>query len=203
MRRSIGLAAAVFLILTVTACGSSGTTHATDTTSATTTSGQASAPVPSGYSKDDGDKDFDDAAKYHGSPPNDDQELLAAYGHKASPAVTRTVANLVKRYYAVSAAGDGAAACSMLTANLAGEVLAGRNQPGGATCAAAMSKLLAQQHQRLLGENVQSMIVTQVHDNGTLGIAVVRFKAAPESEIVLEHEGQAWKINALFGNEMT
>lgn len=207
MRRSSGLLATVFIILTAAACGSSessGTTHATTTASpAATTSTHSSAPVPSGYSRDDGDNDFDDSAKYHGSPPNDDQALLATFGPKASPAVARAVASLVKRYYTVSATGNGAAACSLLTASLAGEVVAGHSQPGAPTCAMAMSKLLSEQHERLLREDVQTMIVTAVHVNGTLGMAVLRFKAAPESELVLEREGKAWKINALFGNEMT
>ncbi len=203
MRHLLTLLATVLLSLTMIACGASKPTYSTTQRSHGST---VSTTQPHGYSKNDGDEDFDDTAKYHGSPANDDQALLASYGSRASPAVARAVTSLVKRYYAASAAGNGTVACSLLTASLAGGLAASQGQPGhdgDHKCAAAMSVLLAQQHQSLLGEDVATMAVTTVRTKGSLGLAVLAFKTAPESEIVLEREGHLWKIDALFSGYMT
>ncbi len=203
MRRSLALPATVLLSLTAIACGASQPTQSTTPRAHRAT---VSTAQPGGYSKNDGDEDFDDTRQYHGSPANDDLALLASYGPRASPAVARAVTSLVKRYYAASAAGNGAAACALLTANLAGGLATGQGQTGQGenhTCAATISLLLAQQHQQLLSENVATMTVTAVHVKGNLGLAVLAFKTTPESEIVLEREGHTWKIDALFGGYMT
>jgi hypothetical protein len=203
MRRTLVLAVMALVSVTVFACGASKTTHSATRDSHGSTT--AIATQPGGYSTKDGDEDYDDTGHYHGSPANDDQALLASYGPRASPAVTRAVTSLVEHYYAASAAGDGAQACSMLTANLADGLAAGEGQPGGGkshTCAAAMSLLLAQQRQNLRGEDVSTMAVTTVRVKGDLGLAVLAFKTTPESEIVLEREGHTWKVDALFGGYM-
>jgi hypothetical protein len=207
MKRSLALLVTAALGLTGIACGANSATHSNSPphTTAAAATGARPSTAPGGYSKDDGDNDFDDEASYHGTPANDDRGLLASYGPKASPAVARAVAGVVKRYYAASAAGDAATACSLLAASVAGG-LAAQSQPspdGGHTCAAAMSSLLAQQHKQLLGEDVSTMAVTAVHAKGTLGLAVLRFRTAPESEILVEREGHTWKIDALFGVYMT
>lgn len=208
MRRSLALLAATLLSLTAIACGTSKTAHTASQRSPTAvTSAAASAPSPGGYSRNDGDADFDDTASYHGSPANDDLALLARYGPRAGRADSSAVASVVKRYYAASASGDGATACSLLAASLAEAVAAGQSQPGngasGHTCAAAMSLLLSQQRERLREEDVATMTVIAVHVKGKLGLAVLGFRTAPESNIVLEREGRAWKIDALYGSELT
>jgi hypothetical protein len=208
MRRSLALLTMVLLSLTAIACGaSSATTHSTPPRpQGAATSAHSSTLSGGGYSKNDGDRDYDDDAHYRGSPPNDDRSLLVGYGPRASPAEVRAVTSVVKRYYVASLAGNGAAACSLLTASLAGGLAAGYSQPNHGsthTCAAVLSPLLAQQHQRLLDEDVSTMGVTAVHVKGTLGLAVLGFKTAPEGEIPLEREGHSWKVAALFGGDMT
>jgi hypothetical protein len=158
----------------------------------------------SGYLKEDGDKDGDDGA-YPAHPGQDDQSFLATYGGRARPATARAIASVVERYYAASLAGDGASACALLNAGLATALAAqrGRAAQGDRACAAALSPLLAQQHPHLLAEDPATMVVTGVYAKGNLGLAVLGFRSAPESDIVVAREGRAWRIDALFDNQMT
>jgi hypothetical protein len=204
MRRALAPIATALLSVAALACGSAKTTSS----STRHTTSYSASTVPSipatrdGYSKNDADNDFDDTANYRDNPPNDDLEVFAGYGPKAGPAVVHAVSGLVKRYYAVSAAGDAARACSMLSASVAGGLATSQNQPGR-SCAAVMAQVLARQHQLLLADEVATMKVIEVHVKGSIGLAVLRFKKSPESNIVIEREGGAWKINALFGSYVT
>jgi hypothetical protein len=180
----LALVLAATLCLGAVACGG---THAA---SATSTSG--------GYLKNDADKDTDDPGHHVPGAKNDDLQLFAIYGTGASPADTRAIADLVKAYYAASYAGEGAKACSMLYSSLAAGLGQSRQD-----CTATMSRLLAQQHPHLVAENPASMLVLGVHVKGETGLAVLGFKTMPESNIVLQREGHAWKIDALFDTVMT
>jgi hypothetical protein len=157
-----------------------------------------------GYSLRDGDRDTDDK-----HPPvdfgNDDKPLLGTYRGRPSPATARAVAGLVKRYYAASAAGEGARACALLASGLAAGVAAQYGRGGrsrGEGCATSMTGLLGAQRETLLGEDVATMRVSAVHLDGDFALAVLLFKTAPESNILLEREGRAWRIGELFGNYM-
>jgi hypothetical protein len=184
MRQSLALLAAALLSITTIACGAGASNE---------------------YSKQDGDYDFDDVAGYHSGPTNDDLSLLATYGHRAPPAEARAVTALVKRYYAASAAGDGATACTLLSASLAGGLASATSQPvrgAGTTCAGPMSLLLEHQHAQLAAKEVATMTVIAVHTKGDIGLAVLGFRTTPQSEMILVREGGAWRINALFDGIM-
>jgi len=156
-----------------------------------------------GYSLRDGDEDSDDE-----HPPlrfgNDDPPLIGKFGGRAGPALSRRIAALVRRYYAVSLAGDGASACALLAPGLRPgvETEYGTGQAGQEGCAAPMARLLAEQHSQLQADEIQSMLVTAVHVNGDLGLAVLEFKRTPESEIAVQREGSAWKVDAPAGTYM-
>jgi hypothetical protein len=158
-----------------------------------------------GYSRLDGDSDVDDLrppAREH----YDDAPLLGRYGGRASPADAAAIAGLVKTYYAASAAGEAARACSLLSTSLASGLAATEGGTGtqgsSAACAKGLAPQLEEQHARLLGEDPASMRVEAVYAKGDSALAVFAFKTAPESEIVLAREGGAWKIDALFGSYM-
>ena len=205
MKQSLALLIVVLLGLATIACGSSAVTNTTSSSDRTTDHAGSTNAARGGYSKKDGDNDFDDVPGYHGSPENDDRELLATYGHRATPADTHAVTTLIKRYYTASAAGEGAAACSMLYSSLAAGLASGSSQPvqgAGKTCAGAMSLLLKHQHEQLAAEHVATMRVSAVYLKGDTGLAVLSFKTAPESEIILAREGKEWKIDALFDGIM-
>jgi hypothetical protein len=194
MRQLLALLATILLSIATIACGN---------TSKVTSSASQVSPA-GGYLKDDGDKDFDDVSSYHGHPENDDRSILAPYGSRTSPADTSAVTTLVKRYYVAAAAGDGAQACSLLSSSLAtGLALGGSTQSTVSECAAPMSQLFKQQHQRLVAQEVATMVVVGVHVKGNTGLAVLGFKKMPESEITVVREDHAWKIDALFESDMS
>jgi hypothetical protein len=158
----------------------------------------SSAARSGGYLKEDGDNDGDE-----GSPGRkyvqDDKRVLATYGGRARPATARAIAALVRRYYAASLAADGASACALLDASLAKALAAQSGAPRSpAACAAALSPLLAQEHQHVLSEDPATMTVIGVYANGVIGLALVGFRNAPESDLLLAREAHAWKIDSLF-----
>ncbi len=208
----LAVLATALLGLGATACGGATATtptsppsHTTGTTSNARAGPPAHADSSTGYLKNDGDKDSDDAERDRASPEGDASILFAPFGHRASAADARAVTNLVKSYYAASAAEDGAKACSLLTAGLALGVGADQ-RPSGLNaperCAASMAALLAQQHRQLIADDVATMVVTSVHAKGNLGVAALGFRTMPESELLVEREDHAWKIDALFAGLM-
>jgi hypothetical protein len=213
MRLLLAALVVAFLSVTTFACGdSSKVTDSTPTISRDNTSTKSTSTTailgtapPGHYLKNDGDEDYDDAPNYrHGN--RDARIFLTTYGHLASPAETRAVRKLIRNYYTAAAAGDGASDCALLDTALATGLVPEQSGSSNAgahnTCATAMSQLLAQQHQRLVADDIPSMIVPAVYLKGNFGLAVLGFRRTPESEIVITREGHAWKIDALFDSEM-
>jgi hypothetical protein len=201
----------VFLTLAVAAlgfaisgCGSANDPAKTQQTTTEQTGPAKQANAQGDYSLRDGDADTDDE-----HPPlhfgNDDAPLLIDYGGRANQVDTHTIEALVRSYYAASLAGNGAKACELLARSLAQAVpdeYGKGAQAGGEGCGRPMSTLLAQQHARLLSQEIPTMLIAGVHVKGNVGLAVLRFKTTPESQIILAREGGIWKINALFGTYM-
>lgn len=159
-----------------------------------------------GYLIFDGDKDSDDEP-HQGFRPDDDDDrnLLAAYGGKASTAVTDAVAAVVKRYYAAAAAGNGTTVCALLYSTLAAGLGEDSSQTEGqsnGSCAASADRLIAQQDRQLSADDVPTMTVIEVHSKGDFALALVGFKAQPEREILLQREGNSWKLAALLDSEV-
>jgi hypothetical protein len=213
MRQLLAMIATALLLLLSGACGGGTGKVASSSSSGSHTgtdkgTSDIHAPVatPRSYSRNDGDKDFDDARGYRDNSKNDDRTLFATYGKRANPNDARAVTALVKRYYAAAAAGDGARACSLLDSSLADALAPEQRQSAPATreaCARAISPLLHQQHQHLIADDVSTMVVTSIHVKGNLGLAALGFRTMPEGEIVVEREGKAWKVDALFDGAMT
>jgi hypothetical protein len=193
------------LALMVTACGSADSGRAKSVASpGPVLRAHSLSPGAGGYVHDDGDEDGDDPHQ-RGPYQNDDDGLLRSYGGRAGAADTRAIATLVKRYYIASTAGDGARACSLLSATLA-KGLASQpsgpdHRPGG--CATALAQLLSQQHSHLASEDPSTMTVTGVYVKGIQGLATLGFRKSWESEILLQREGPKWKLNALFDGVLT
>jgi|HubBroStandDraft_3_1064219.scaffolds.fasta_scaffold144276_2 hypothetical protein len=205
------LLAATALSLAVIGCGSSGKGHADSPASAvTTTTGAASqtssAPTPSGgYLINDADRDNDDPGYGDIGRENDDSRLLSEYGSPAGKAEKQAITAVVKRYFAAAAAGDGATACSLLTPSFVAGVVenAGTSaQDATAGCASSVSRLLAGQHEQLAEDEVATMVVIDVRIKHDFALAVLGFKNAPEAEILLQRDGHAWKLAALFDSEL-
>ncbi|MGC2374844.1 MAG: hypothetical protein WA484_13305 [Solirubrobacteraceae bacterium] len=178
-------------------CGGTGNvpTQSADRTAASSTA------TSGAYRKDDGDQDTDD----HGnSTITDNQSFLATYGKQAGPADTRTIAALVKSYYAAAAAGDSAKACTLLDASLYASVAEGQSPSAGAGgCAATLAPILAREHAQLTADDVSTMVVTSVHVSGNVGVAAVGFRKTPENAMLVKREGNVWKVDVLIGGDMT
>lgn len=186
----IVLLAAMLLSVTVAACGGSSVHTGTSPTG--------------GYLKYDGDNDRDDRKGYNGAN-NDDRYLFATYGKEATPAETRAVATLMRSYYTLATAENGAAACALLYPSLAAG-LAESGHPSahstGNDCAAGVSPLLKEQHHQLVADEASTMVVTSLHVKGAFGLVGLGFKSTPEVETLLEREAGTWKLASLFGSQM-
>lgn len=180
----------------ITACG--GTSGAPRSSSGAPALANASSRVkPSaGYLKSDGDGDPDDRGQKQFS---DDQKETLALAPSPSGAETRAIATMVRNYYAAATDEDGATGCSLLASSLATAISERQVADGGTkTCAMSLSVLFKQQHQRMAAEEPSTMVVTGVHVSGTLGLATLGFRAMPEAQIIIQREGDTWKIDALF-----
>jgi hypothetical protein len=152
--------------------------------------------APGGFVKYDGDKDVDD----RGSMPSkeDEQEMVHASRHGASPTDRREIAAVVKAYIAAGTRGDSATACSLLARSLASSV-GQEGKPGASSgCRGALSRLFAQQHAHLAVEEAATMVVTGSHVQRNVGFATLGFRKAVESELLLRREGSRCKVDALF-----
>jgi ketosteroid isomerase-like protein len=157
--------------------------------------------APTRFLHRDGDDDFDDQSRPL-TVENDDQALYASYGPTAGAADTHAIVEIVKRYYAASAAGDGGSACALLSPSLVAGLGAGTPGRKDAVCAAELTPLLRRQRPRLMAEQVATMTVTAVHVNGDLGLAVIGFRHAPESTLVLAREAGKWRVDELFDSDV-
>ena len=209
--RAVKVLLIALLSASLSACGGNRGTNSDsslpashNSSAATTTSTIARTTGPGGYLKEDADKDGDDGYYPHG-PQQDDEHILALYGGRARPAEARTIAALVRRYYVASLAGNGASACALLNPGVVAALVAtqGQTARGSSACATAIAPLLAHQHQRLLAENPATMVVIGVYTKPDLGLALLGFRNAPESDIVVAREGNTWRIDSIFDNQLT
>jgi hypothetical protein len=172
----------------MTSSGATTTSHGTTTTSHGTTT--------TSHGKDAADGDND--------PNSEDDKNILAYGHAANAADMRTIATLVRRYYAAAAADNGTTACSLLFTLLAEVIPEDYGQaPGppslrGKTCAVVMTKLFKQQHQ-LLSTNVAMLKVTGARIGEKRGFALLLLGKTHEQRYIPVHrEFGVWKVNSLL-----
>jgi hypothetical protein len=151
------------------------------------------------------------AASIHSSPDNDsdrdDGDDDIAWGKPADASELAAVTALVKRYYALAAAGDGSNACQLIYSAFAKEIpeLYGDGAPAlrGDTCAAVMSKIFKQHHLELT-EKRSRLTISAVRVRGERGIAVLRFiptsghAFALERQLPLYREHGAWTVYGLL-----
>lgn len=230
MRSLLALFALALLGVSVAACGgasktsdpasrvsstapASGATPATTTTSSTATSSQ-------GYlndgdndiigdadndNKHDNDNDntedhkLEDNGDYHDS----DDHGIMTFGHPANAADRLAITSVVRRYYAVAAAGDGEKACSMLVPTLAkattedyGHGSAGPSYlSSGETCPAVLALLFKHFHAQL----TTAINITRVRVSGDRAVALLGSRATPASYISIQRQDGVWKIGTLLG----
>ncbi len=208
MKGSLALLAVLGLGGGVAACGSSSATDSSRNASHNVSTGEAAISTteeaPTDYRKVDADKDNDIGAA-HDDKSN--REALL-FGHATGASDERTITSLVKRYYAIALAGDGAKACSLIYSSLAeaapedyGQVPGPAYLRGATTCKAILTKLFAHFHSQLAIQ-VPVLEVTRVRVQADQARALLKFAAMPEREIQITREGHVWKIAALLDNAL-
>jgi hypothetical protein len=150
-----------------------------------------------------------DAGTADGDVPNsfydgDDGEIRY-YGHAASLSVTFEVTALIETYYRAVAAGDGASACSLIAAGLAGALVeerSGASGKGGKTCPTLIPRLLA----HVLGRSAAdfaAVTVIGVRVRGDEGLALLRLRSSEVRDIPVGREGRTWKMEAILDNGLS
>jgi hypothetical protein len=133
-----------------------------------------------------------------GDNNNDDAKVLN-YGHAAGPTELRELTALVRHYYAVAAASDGAGACAMLYPLTAESIVEENgNTQGlrGRTCAVVMSKLFELHHQTLVSDDA-SVKFYLVRVRGNRALTLLTFAGPPEVRQLPERRvGATWKVFA-------
>lgn len=148
----------------------------------------------------DGDNDRPGNNRY-----DTDNDSVSTYGHTAAAADIQAITALFRRYYALAAAGDGARACSMVYWLFAETVVEehdrgkGPSSLRGNTCAQVASKLFKQRHREAV-EDVATLQVARVRLNGNQGMALVRFGATRERDVLVHRDRGAWKMSVLLDN---
>jgi hypothetical protein len=139
--------------------------------------------------------------RYH---DRDDMDRLNV-GYVGSVADAKAITALVKRYYAVAVAGDGAEACAMMPPGFVKAVPLdyGKLGPsylhGGKTCAAVVSLQFEHSRKQL----TPAIQVTGVHfEHSDRAYAMFGSKTTPASFIAVVREGASWRIGALIGGPL-
>jgi hypothetical protein len=216
--RSLGVLLAVGLLSGVTACGGSGKSTGsashpyshTATTAAATTSAAVGVKSgsPSGTSlhipkvlatpNDLKEPGLDIPA----SPQ--DRPRYGFYGHPAGVSDRRAIVALVKRYYALAAAGNGKGACSMLIPGLTKSLPVEYGQLGASylrgakTCEAVLSRLFKHSHHELS----VPVAVVGVFIKGEDAYSPIVSSKMPTSIITLKHEHGVWVISKPLGGRV-
>jgi ketosteroid isomerase-like protein len=195
----------------VTACGgaSRGASPASQVSSSTAT---ASAPATASTSTTPTSTDAGTNAIEREAFSQSEATRFRTYGREASEADRQAVTAAVKHYYAVLATGDGAKGCSLLRTELrkAAREDYGTSPPGppelrGKNCPEIVL-FLFKHLPRLPGESAAAIEVTGVRVNGDVhdmdAVALLRSKATPSSEILVDREHGLWKMNSLIGSPL-
>ena len=205
MRSLFVLVSVALLGSSVAACGSSDSSNSSSTHRSTTVR-SASVESATPYTKTDRDQDNDVGAGRYDDANNN---VVFDYGRAASKADRRAITALIKHYYTLAAAGDGAKACSMLYITLSESVAEdyGRGSPGptylrqGTTCPSVMDLLFKHYHGKLLAELPQLKVIA-VRLNHRQGLAILSFGPLPERRISVREQRQEWKLASLLDSEL-
>jgi hypothetical protein len=178
---------------------SSGTTRPSASTTSNPAESEEYADV---NSKVDGDRDEDVGA------PNDDtnnDSIFKFSGKEASAAERLIITALIKRYYALALAGDGAKACSIIYSSLAESLPEDYGQSSGPsfmrgakTCAATLTLLFKHYHDQLAIE-IPKLAVGRIRIHERHGTVLLTFGSLRGQYTSVMREGKIWKIAVLLG----
>lgn len=198
---TFALLAVASLSVGLAACGGAGkgTVSASRATSGAGARRTPVAALPQIEVKSDADSDSD---TYENEPDNENELFGRANADDA-----RSIAVLVKRYYAAAVARDGTVACQLLYTVLAetvpGSYGSAPTPPGPhqRQCAAVMSKLFGDLHKQMSAEGARLRVVSV---RVRLNHGAAQFGSGgkqPFHYIMAHRERGAWKIDMLLAKE--
>jgi hypothetical protein len=219
----LAVSTALLLALSAGACSSSDSGKRTTTTTSQVAEATGDGHPNSDQEKPDVDKDQDLAnpdEDDHGSPEptdrdndsdssgksyyDDDDQTILRYGHAANASDVSAITTLVKRYFALATAENGAKACTLLYSTYAEAVPEdfGTSPPGpayarGTSCPEVMTKLFRHFHDEVLARR-PLLKVARVRLIEHHGVVVLSFGALPAREVHVRREGHTWKMAALI-----
>jgi ketosteroid isomerase-like protein len=135
-----------------------------------------------------------------------DDKISLDFGHPAGAADRRAITELVKRYYVLAAADDGAGACALLSAPIATSIpqTIGTGGPWyfrGRTCAEIMTKIFAKNVYQLAAYAASIRVVTVGVDHDE-AVTVFAVKGHPGRGTRALREHGIWRMNALVDFEL-
>jgi hypothetical protein len=229
MKRSLVPAIAASLCLGLAACGSSGTGSqpasqeqavgstgpattgaATAPTTAAKANGGASAGSGASSTAPSGSGGATPAPPASTQPapvknryPHGDNSIQT-FGHRGGEGDTSQIASAVEGYYAAIAHDDGARACSLMSAKIAGTIVQtlGRSPQLHSKGCAAILGLLFKRRSGASPAALADVHVTSVRIRGDRAFALLRGKLIRSGEIPMAREGGVWKVAALSGSEL-
>jgi hypothetical protein len=161
------------------------------------------------------DNDHDRSQDYKRTPPKsyldgDDRSILG-FGDPAKKGERQAVTQVVKRYFAVAAAANGARACMMLQPRLEMAVVkdyGGAAGPtylrGAKTCPEVMSRFFRHVHDELTGtiEVTSVRVLGGPREEGAKAEALLGSDTLPASYVTLERIKGVWRIEGLLSSEL-
>ncbi len=191
-RALLGVCLATACLATL-GCGGSGQDPATTHTGAATS---ASGATP----KPDGDHDVNSLGQ---GPYDTDNDANPTYGPPASANELQAMTELLHRYYAAAAAGDGRRACAILDP-LVGEALLEEHHPGkgpralrGPSCAQIAAKAFALHHRELV-EDAATLKVGWAQTKAARAYVLVHFTPTRELLVFLHRSKGIWQMDTLL-----
>jgi hypothetical protein len=157
----------------------------------------------SGSNASSSSEGFPPPAPRHERYPHGDTSIQK-YGSKAGSSDSGTIASAVTRYYAAIAAGDGAAACSLLAPSVARAIVKTFSRAPalrGKGCSEIIPKLLKVGAGPTRAAFV-GVKVTSVRVDGNRAFALLHSRETPSGEIPMIREAGTWKVNALIGSNL-
>jgi hypothetical protein len=186
----------------VCGCGRSQSTPADSRPPVAARTGASPTRVVAETREADGDADGRKGEGYY----DFDEAHIFDFGNAADPATRRSMARVVRRYYAEAAAEHGQAACGLMASKLKSAVPRtygeGSAPPAlrGRTCASVMTKLFRRLHGRIGLESatLQTGLARVAH---RVGYLVLGFGGErPMFYMPVRQENGAWKIAAVVEN---
>lgn len=205
MKAIAALLAIVALAGTIVACGGTGKTGtASNAASATAGAGTSSTQAASPSSPD---PDNDGDSTGHGRYDSDDASVLS-FGRAATSSEQAQIRPLVRTYYTLAAAEDGAKACSLLYSIYAEAMPEdyGTSPPGpayarGTTCAAVLTAVFKHFHAQLAAR-LPKLKISRIRVRERQGVVVLTFAGMPERQMHILREGHVWKMLAIVDGEL-